>query len=488
MRMSSWLGRVDIAHDEKTSLANKGLLSTISVTVQGLIRTVYSILIGNLLTPALLAAVNSAISLALFMSLLWPNATSAAATKFIARSRGSGDSGQAAAIAAHLARVTAVTAGLLAVPAGAFSYLFQARNDLATAVLVMLLVIAYSGYTFVRGIYFAIGQINRSVAWDVITAVVAIGLLVGVIWAGWTALLLAPLTVGYLIYAIAGWPRRHRGDRLPHPLRQEMNGFTAWTLVGTLASTGFLQLTMIIAQGVGHGTEAGMYAAALTLATPTSMLARSLSLVLFPAMAHATGRGDLAAVRRQTDLATRGLVVVMGGAFAALILNSQLIIDLFWGARYADAVGILPILLIASLLVTLNVGAVNSLSTTTSSGVRIPALLSVVGMAVGLTTMALLIPRLGVTGVAWGYLAGTVVTGFGPIVFIWVQDRMPWGGLWLRAALGAIALVLISIGRDGLGWGLAGDVLATVAFALVWAALMWPYLGMLNSVRKPTAG
>lgn len=485
--MRSWLGRVDLTRSENASMANKGLLSTASVGIQGLIRTVYSLLIGNLLTSALLAAVNSAISLALFVSLLWPTATSTAAGKFIARARGADDNEKAAAVASHLSVVSVISAVVLAIPAGAFSWFFQARHDLTTAILVVLLVLAWSGYTFVRGIYFAIGQIARSLVWDIIAAVVAIGLLVGVLLAGWTAILLAPLTLGYLIYAISGWPRRHSGLRLEKDLRSEINGFTAWTVVGTLASTGFLQLTMIIAQGVGHGTQAGMYAAALTLATPASMLARSFSLVLFPAMATAVGRGDAAGVRHQTDLATHGLVVVMGGVFAVLILLSQPLVDLFWGAAYADAVHILPILLTASLLVTLNVGAVNALGTTTRSGVRIPALLSVLGLALGLISMFVLIPRLGITGVAWGYLIGTLITGLGPITVVWRTERMHWLPLWLKAAIGAVAVVVLSLARDRLDIGYWGDAAATIVFAAVWFLLMRQYLSVLNSLRKPSS-
>jgi O-antigen/teichoic acid export membrane protein len=265
-----------------------------------------------------------------------------------------------------------------------------------------------------------------------------------------------------------------------------MNVFVRWTVVGTLASTGFLQLTMIIAQAVGTGTEAGMYAAALTLATPASMLARSFSLVLFPSMARATGRNDLAGVRRQADLATRGLVVIMGGLFGALILLSAPIVDLAYGRRYADAVDILPVLLAASLLVTLNVAAVNSLSATTSSGVRIPAMLSIVGMAVGLVGMFALIPSLGVLGVAWSYLAGTAVIGFGPIVVLWRRDRMRWGGLWTRFAAGAIVVVVLIWIEDRLGWGYWGDAAATAVFAVIWLLLVRRDLGSLVAL-KPTA-
>ena len=481
--MTRWFHRVDLAHSEEATITRKGILSTASVGVQGIVRFAYSILIGRALTPAVLAATNAGISLALFVSLLWPTATSSATAKFIARSRGAGDDALAGRIATHLGRITLLSALVLSVPAGAFAYFFQDRHEWLTSALVMLLVLAWSGYTFVRGIYFAIGQIGRALIWDALSAAAAISLLVCVLLLGWTELLLLPLGLGYLIYALAGWPRRSVGPTLPATLRAEMNGFVRWTVLGSLASTGFLQLTMIIAQGVGTGFEAGMYAAALTLATPASMLARSFSLVLFPSMAQATGRNDLASVRRQTDLATQGIVAVMGALFGALILVSGPLIELAYGSRYANAGQILPILLAASLFMILNVAASNSLST--GSRVRIPALLSLVGLAVGLLGMVILIPGFGVEGVAWSYLAGTIVIGFGPIVFVWRRERMRWTGLWLRFLAGLALVVALLLVKDAIAGGLLADVVSVFVFLAAWFLLMRPQLAALNSARKP---
>jgi len=479
-----WLRRVDLEHSEKASLTRKSALSTASVGVQGIVRFAYSVLIGRWLTPAVLAATNSAISLALFVSLLWPTATGAAATKFIARSRGAGDHLMAARIATYLGRVTLVSALALSIPAGIFSFVFQDRHDWLASVMVMALIVAWSGYTYVRGIYFAIGQIGRALVWDALSSVTAIGLLVCVLLFRWDEFLLVPLTVGYLLYSVTGWPRRSVGTVLPAELRAEMNHFIRWTVVGTLAAAGFLQLTMVIAHGVGTGVEAGMYAAALTLATPASMLARSFSLVLFPAMAQAAGRDDLAGVRRQTNLATQGLVAVMGAIFGALILLSDPLIAIAYGSRYAEAGEILPILLTASLFVSMNVAAVNALSAATASGVRIPSLLSLLGVGIGILGMVVLIPDYGVIGVAWSYLAGTVVTGFGPIIFVWRQERMLWTGLWLRFLGGGAAVTLLYLAKDALPWGYLGDAVSVIVFLAVWILLMRPQLVLLNAARR----
>ena len=478
--------RFDLDRPEERGFARRGALSVAGVAIQGLVRFVYSVLIGRLLTPALLASTNSAISLALFTSLLWPTATAAAATKFVARARGAGDEAAVHAVARHLALVSITAAVPLGLGAGAFSWWVLAPGDAVQAGLVAALVVAWSMYSYVRGLHFAVHQVGRATVWDAIAAGTAIVLLVGVIATGATALLLLPLTIGYALYAIAGIPRRHPDHpRVSRGLRREMLGFTGWTTLGTLASTGLLQLSMVIADAAGTPQAAGAYAAALTLATPASMLARSLSLVLFPTMAQATGRADHESVRRQADIVTRGLVAVMGAVFGVLAVAAEPIVLLIFGPRYADAQAPLVILLAAVFLVTVNVGAVNALSAGSRAGVRIPALLSAVGMGIGLAVTWLLLPRLDVLGVALGYLSGAVVIGLGPVVWVWTADRMRWAGTVLRALVGVAAatglIVLLESTDAGAWW----SVLAAAAFLLVWGILMVPEVRMVDSLRRP---
>src|SRR5690606_36015248 len=98
---------------------------------------------------------------------------------------------------------------------------------------------------------------------------------------------------------------------LSRTLRREIDHFVLFGLAGAVAVTGFLQLSMVVARLVDSDAQAGQYAAALSLATPASLLAGSMSLVLFPAMAESWGRGDLESFRRQGDEAMRLLVLVM---------------------------------------------------------------------------------------------------------------------------------------------------------------------------------
>ena len=113
-----------------------------------------------------------------------------------------------------------------------------------------------------------------------------------------------------------------RGATLPAGLRSELDQVVLLGVAGSVASSGFLQISMIVAKNL-DAAEAGQFAAALTTATPASLPAASLSLVLFPALAAAWGRGDKALFRPQPDQAKRALALAMLTVLGSLSLGSR---------------------------------------------------------------------------------------------------------------------------------------------------------------------
>lgn len=459
----------------------RGALSTGSVAVQGLLRFLYSLIVGRVLGPAALGIVNSSISLAQLLSLIGPAGFGNAATTFIARARGAEAPELAAAVTGFLARVTLLAASALALIAAVMTALVFDPGDWVEPVLVALLTFALSAYTFVRGVYFATGRVGRALLWDVITSASGLALLAGVMLLGWSALLLLPLAVTYGGYAIAGWPRRDPDARgMTAGLRREILEFIGWTSLSALTTGGFLQLSMVIARGVGSPTEAGEYAAALSLATPAMMIGSILSITMMPTMAHAVGREDHDSLRRQADLTTRGLALLLGLAYGGLILASRPLVALLFGSEFQAADAILPILMAASFVQSVNVGSVTALVTGHRSTVRVPSILSLAGVVVGLATMIALIPALSVTGVAIGFLASAVVSGLGPIIVVWRARRMNWTGLFLRIGVGALLVgLLLVVTRQWIG-GYWADVLVALGFAVAWSVIMFPELRTLR--------
>jgi O-antigen/teichoic acid export membrane protein len=448
-------------------VGKRGLISATGIAVQGLVRFVYSLLVGRTLPAGFLSATNSAISTALLATLLWPTSLGAAAAKFLARE--AGDVTIRVSLARYLARLTLLTSTALGVGAGLLSYFLLAPGEPVTAVLVAVLTIGWSGYTFVRGTQYATGRVLRATVWDGLSFVVAVGGLILVLVFDLRAWLLLPLAAGYLLYAIAGWPRSGRGSIEP-ALRMEINRFVAWGVLGSLATAGFLQLTMVLAHQTGDVVSADAYAAALTLATPASVIGAVLSLLLLPALSGAVGRGDLDALRRHTDMAQRGLITTVGGVFGVLVVGSRLLVALIWPDLSA-AVPVLEILLVASFLLTASAAVSESIRSYSEHGARVVALIRTAGFVVGLGVAVALVPSLSVTGIAIGYLVGMVITGFLPVVLVWRRDRHRWATLMLRVVSGAglaAGLVALRSVTERPGWL---DLAVTAGFAVGWALL-----------------
>lgn len=449
----------------RSPLATAAGLSAVGIGVAGLVRLAYSVLVGRDGGPSALAAVNASISLALLASMLGPSAAGSAASKFVARASGAG--GGAPAAAAHLLRRTALLAPLLAVGAAAASVLVL-DGSWSTAAGVAFLVLSVSAYLFTRGVLLGLGRVARTAVAEGVSAVVAVGLLTGVLAAGWSALVLAPLGLGYLAYAALAWPRGvlRPGGR-PHPAqRRELDAFLGWGVLGSVCSAGLMQLSVVVAAGADTPRRAGLYAAAVAVGTPAASLAAPLAQVLFPSMARAAGGGDLAAVRRQTDVATRGLVLVLGVAFGSVFLLAAPLLRLAYDERFLAAVPLLQLVVVAVLLSTVTVPAVSSLTSGSADGVRLVARTSAAGFATGTAVMVAAAPVLGVGGVVVGYLVGTLVTNALPWWVVWHRHGHDWGRLSARV-LGAVAvLALLGVLQQRLPADAAGAGATALAVAL----------------------
>lgn len=454
-----------------STVRSRTLLTSLGILVQGVVRFLYTVLVARSTSPAVLGAVNASISLAMFLSLLWPSAMGAGVVRFVAGEQGAGRHEASAAVLRLLARQALWSSVVLSVASAAIAALVLDLPH-GTAIGTAGLVLAYSCYSFVRGVQYARDTVARATRWEVIAGGLALVLLVAVLATGSSAVLLAPLTVGYALYAFVLWPRGPAGPTGPD-LRRDVARFVLLTVVGTVASTGFLQLSMVVARATTTGPDAGYYAAALALATPASLLARSLSLALYPTMAQTQGRGDPTTVRWMTDAATRSLVVVMVAVFGFLVLTSEVLVSLVYGSRFSPAADLLPLLMLAVLPTSVAVAAVSRLSSASNRLYVSVTTSSVVGLLLGLAVWALVTDRYGVLGIAIGYLAGGVVVGLGPLVITWWVDRYRWGGLVARALVGVSAIAALRVWESEAGFGGWVQVAVAGGFVVVWLLMSW---------------
>ena len=451
-------------------VARRGVVSTAGIAIQGLVRFCYSLLVGRVLPAGFLSATNSAISTSMLSTLLWPTSLGSAAGKFLARESGSVH--RTAALTHYLGRMCLLTSAALGVAAAVLTYAWLAPGHVPTALFVGLLTLGWSGYTFVRAAHYATNRVTRATLWDLLSFVVSVVGLVLVLKFRADDLLLLPMTVGYVGYAVLGWPKGEAGT-LDGTLKREINRYVTWGVVGSLTTGGFLQLTMVLAHKTGDTTGADAYAAALTLATPASMIGSVLSLLLLPALSGAVGRGDLAAVRRQTDLASRGLVLLLGGVFGALVVGSRLVVAVIW-PNLSSVVPILEVLLLATFLLTAATACTESINSYSEHGARTMGMIRSTGFVAGLAVAATLIARLSTMGIAIGYLTGMVITGLTPIAVVWRRDKQRWTGHIARVLIGGGVAAVLVVLRDH--WGAVGwrDLVLVVAFGVVWLGLLAP--------------
>lgn len=404
-----------------SSLIRQAILSTVGVAVQGLARFGYSVLIARFVGAEQLALVNTLISLSIILSLLWPTAAGNAAGTFLVRALRRGHAPQR--LLALLWRST----GIALVPLcllGVVVVLTAVGGSAGDAVALAALVIAWSAYILTRGIRMGLGQVGAAAFWDVATSVSTLVLLGIVLATGAHGLLLWPLIAGYLAFAVAAIPamRRTAAEGTPDTStrRSEVVHLIGWNSAGLLATNGLIQFSMVFAYATSAPTEAGMFAAAIALATPASMLAQAVSQVLIPRFSHWLEE-DLRAARRHyllVMLAMGGILVV---AFGGVALLAPWLVPLLYGPGFEAAVPLLQLLLAGSFLFSIGLLAASFLITSWRTvGATIA---SIAGSLVGLAVMASSAGALGgAVAAAVGVLAGTAVTAVAALA---ISVRMP---------------------------------------------------------------
>lgn len=368
---------------------------------QGLARFLYTVVIGRLAGPETLGEVNALLSLAVYVSLLWPAPLGLAGSRYIPSASHGG--ALVDGTIGYLKRLFWISIAVI-VPAGVLTGAWLS-GDYLTGVAAGILIGTYGGYTFVRGTLLGQDRVLRVTVVDTISSAAALTLLLAVLLLEAPSLLLLPLSLGYLAFSWLGWPRSGR-TVLGAALRAEVRRFTAYSVLWMLAAGGLLPITMIFAQLFGTAREAGVFAAAMTLATPANMLAQALSQVLIPflvARAH-----ESALVRR---LVVRLLLLSIAGftgVFGALFALTPWLLDFFYGAAYADGAFAMQGLLVGVYLISCATVPIAALMATDRQ--RLVSWVSVVTFALGAAIMAGLAPSMGTGGILTGFIAAPALS------------------------------------------------------------------------------
>jgi len=450
---------------KQSSLISHAALSTAGVLVQGLSRFAFTAVIGRVMGPADLAHVSAWLSLALILSLLWPTGAGNAASQFLSSAVARGHDPRRALRALEGSFwKSCVVMVALAVPISVIWLGADAGDALAVAALV----VTYSGYIFTRGVQIGLGRLVDTSVWDLVSALVTWALVVPVFVLDASTLLLWPITLGYAVFGIRVLLTAHRGhgaavvsgaglgtseqsnagsasnvptdnvptDNVPTdsvPTRVMWHTIR-WNSLGLMASNGLIQFSMLFVFAVAPPVVAGLYAAAMALATPASMLSQAISQVLLARFSQWAETEPATAHTRFVRVFV-GMSVLLTVIFAAVAVASRLLLSLVFGEEYTSAALHLQILLVAVLAFSITL-VVNAYLQTVGR-TALATLASLSGLVLGLVVMVVLvlIGWSGPLGAASGVLAGYLLTMVLAIGFALTRTPVRAVPRWLASPL-----------------------------------------------------
>lgn len=381
-------------------MASSAVLATVGIGVQGVAKLLVTVVVGRVFGTETLGQTTALLSLSVFVALLWPNAAGNTASRFLAialRGRRSD-----AAVNRLLGVSMLVSSAVLAAVTVPIALAWG--NGPGMVLGGAAVVVGYGLYCYARGAQLGYDRAPRVALWDSVTSVLALGLLVVACVARLEPVVLLPLAIGYTVFAIACWPRGNALSGESEPTAGVL-GFAAWNVLAVVTSNGLLQLTMISAQVTSSAHDAGVYAAAFTLATPASMLGQALGQVLVPAFAHRTDGGSLRS--RGALLLVVGFAAASAVVFGLVALLAGWFLPIVYPAEGTAALADLRYLMVAVWVFT--VGLVPAALLLAAGRSRQVALASVAGFVVGAVLMAVLGPVAGVAGGTTGFLVGSAV-------------------------------------------------------------------------------
>ncbi|OFS15010.1 hypothetical protein HMPREF3099_02905 [Kytococcus sp. HMSC28H12] len=457
------LRRVDIDRPETGGPRARTIYSTGSLAIQGIVRLAISVIVGRLAGPEALGQVMTGLSVASLLSLLWPSATGAAASRFVAAGQEIGDAEELRRVTGHLSRRTLVAS--LALAPAAVLYWALTHHDLLGAAVLGLLTLGLGGYAYARGVHTGARQVRRLVILDLAGSLLGLAGTVALAATGvHSVAVLAPLAVAYLAITATSWPPARSGAP---GNASEMDHFVRWSTLGTVASAGLMQMVMVVAAHKLDGPTTGAFAAALNLISPAALLANSFALVLTPDIAAAFGRGDKRGAVETVRRSTEALVAVMVVIFGSAVLLAPWIVLILWGSAFHTASSIFALLSIGPLARAVAVPAVSSLSSRDRKGVEHAATSTIAGLVLALAIWWVA-PLQGWMVVALGFSLAMVLTAAQNVVRAWRLDAHRWGATWVRLLLGVVAVGTATAVRDEQDWPLAMTLLVTAVMVGLW--------------------
>lgn len=374
-------------------ILSRSVLSTMGLAVQGLARFIYTIFIGRFVGEEALADASALLSVSVWMALMLPSGLGMAASRYFPVAE---YAGSAARLLNRWFWVSSIVLSIVSIPVSLWLV-----GDLVAALCCALLVFAYNAYVYTRGAMMGEDRILRATLADVFSSIIAITALVLVLLGGMPWALLLPLALGFGVFALTTRPRTAPQPASPYDRSMFMR-FVRDAVIGGLAIGGLLPLTMMFVRAFDSPVQAGLFAAALSLATPANMIAQAMNQVLVPHFARISGDPVimLRSQRKILLLSTAFFAVIFG----TLVVLAPWILSLLYGAQYAGGASAMQALLGIVFLISIMCSPAAYL--VASGRQRVYATIWLTSLIIGTLTMVVAAPLLGMWGAILGYAIG----------------------------------------------------------------------------------
>jgi O-antigen/teichoic acid export membrane protein len=224
--------------------------------------------------------------------------------------------------------------------------------------------------------------------------------------------------------------------------------------------------------GTSGAASAGIYAAAVKLATLVIVVARAFQ-AAWPPLAYDLSDDDAPKAYAQV---VRAYVLVLGWMVVGLTLLRHQVVEVLVADEYAAAAGALPWLALGWALWGLTWVFTTIAGRHHVTGRTLPAAL--LGLVVNIAALALLVPSLEATGAAIALVAAYVVALGAAHLRTRRLMAVPFD--WARMAAAVGLMVLVAAGLD---WVAAPDGVGGIALRVLGCAAVPPLLVLVGAVR-----
>lgn len=323
------------------SLVGQASFSVLGVAAQGAARFATTVFVGRIAGADVLAAFSSALAITMIAALVFPTGLGFAISRALSHVDAKNRRAQLVRMAILMLTPAAI---FLALGAACVQWLVEPTNSVIVAS-VFALTLSYSAYVVTRSIQFSLGLGCRAAVWDVAAATISISGVVVLAAADMTSWLLMPMTIGFTLCVLQAIGAEWRSGHTPlePAVRTSLVRSATWNSVSVVSTNALVQIVMVVVFAAGESSAAGLFAAALAIATATTMVAQALAQALLPRITWWTSVDRLSGLRTsvKTLSAIAGLCIA---GYLILVLLAEPILVLIYGKSFSEATGILQAL------------------------------------------------------------------------------------------------------------------------------------------------